>query len=329
MTADILVLGQITIDDVVPPEPALWQRRLGGNALYAAAGARLWCDPGRIGVVARVGSGINMDVASLLRDAGLTADGLSYVSDEPLTEWILYEADGQRQSVPRNAHLRDPGAEAPELLARYLAHHERVSASADDIPPGWLPASAIHLGPQQRARHGYSCEALSGRTKFLSVDPSPHYSRALDEVGLGVLLRGATAFIPSQAEVKHLSSGTDWAAVASCLGHAGLPEVVIKLGAGGALLHDSESGLSAVLPADVSAPLDLTGAGDAFCGAYAACRGSGLAPRDSVMRANVAAAMVIECVGAEEALRLSPAQAQSRFSAYAATTVAPKQRGMN
>ena len=323
MTADILVLGQITLDDVVPAEPGLWQRRLGGNALYAAAGARLWCDPGRIGVVARVGSGIDIDVASLLRDAGLTADGLSYVSDEPLTEWILYEEDGQRQSVPRNAHLRDPGAEAPELLARYLAHHERVSASADDIPPDWLPASAIHLAPQQRARHGRACEALAGRAKFLSVDPSPHYSRALDEAGLGILLRGATAFLPSLAEVKHLSAGSDWDAVAARLGEAGLPEVVIKLGAGGALLHDSNSGLSAVLPAAESSPRDLTGAGDAFCGAYAACRGMGLTPRDSVMRANVAAAMAIECNGAEEAFGLSPAIAQSRFSAYATTSVAP------
>lgn len=323
MTIDILVLGQITIDDVVPPEPGLWQRRLGGNALYAAAGARLWCDPGRVGVVARVGSGVSIDVASLLRDAGLTADGLSHVSDEPLIEWILYEEDGQRQSVPRNAHLRDPGADAPELLARYLEHHERVSASADDIPPGWLPAAAVHLAPQQRARHGHACGALSDRTKFLSVDPSPHYSRALDEAGLGGLLRGATAFLPSQAEVKHLAAGSDWAAVAARLGQAGLPEVVIKLGGGGALLHDSNSGLSAVLPAAGSAPRDLTGAGDAFCGAYAACRGMGLAPRDSLMRANVAAAMVVECMGAEEALRLSPAAAQSRFSAYAATTVGP------
>jgi hypothetical protein len=49
----------------------------------------------------------------------------------------------------------------------------------------------------------------------------------------------------------------------------------------------------------------------------------GLTPRDSVMRANVAAAMAIECNGAEEAFRLSPAIAQSRFSAYATNSVAP------
>ena len=321
MTASIIISGQITIDDVVPAEPGVWYRRLGGNALYAAAGARLWCEPSEIGVVARVGVGINIDIASLLQSSGLTADGLSYVSDEPLTEWILYEEDGQRQSVPRNIYLRDPGANAPELLARYLSHHELMSASADDIPSAWLPAAAIHLAPQQIARHGYACDALSDRTKFLSIDPSPHYSRTVDEIGLATILRGTHGFLPSQAEVKHLLIDTDWASVAARLSSAGFPEVVIKLGSGGALLHDSHTGRSVKLPPAAALPKDLTGAGDAFCGAYTACRGIGFSPRESAMRATVAAGMVIECTGAQEALRLLPDVARTRLSVYAASVV--------
>ena len=55
---DLLVLGQVTVDHAVPATPGPWRESLGGNALYAAAGARLWCDPGRIGVVTRLGRGL-------------------------------------------------------------------------------------------------------------------------------------------------------------------------------------------------------------------------------------------------------------------------------
>ena len=42
---DLLVLGQVTVDHAVPATPGPWRESLGGNALYAAAGARLFCDP--------------------------------------------------------------------------------------------------------------------------------------------------------------------------------------------------------------------------------------------------------------------------------------------
>jgi ribokinase len=60
---------------------------------------------------------------------------------------------------------------------------------------------------------------------------------------------------------------------------------------------------------------DLTGAGDAFCGAYAAARAAGLDPVAAGRRGAVAAAMVIECAGAPAALALSPAEARRRLEA--------------
>ena len=35
---NLVIFGQITVDDVVPASPGIWRRLLGGNALYAAAG---------------------------------------------------------------------------------------------------------------------------------------------------------------------------------------------------------------------------------------------------------------------------------------------------
>ena len=314
--ADLLVLGQVTVDHVVPATPGPWRASVGGNALYAAAGARLWNDPARIGVVTRVGRGLPVDVAALLGGAGLAADGLVPVESEPLVEWILYEADGSRRSLPRNPALRDPTADGATLRARYLARLEALSPTAEDIPPAWLPARAVHLAPQVAERHRTSVERLRGRTELLSVDPSPHYAQGLDERGLARLLAGASAFLPSRAEVEHLGTDGDWPALVARLHAAGFAEVGLKLGAEGCLVSGPGGGPPQAIRALPAAVVDLTGAGDAFCGAYAAARALGLDPREAGRRAVVAAAMVVECAGAPAALALSPAEARRRLEAH-------------
>lgn len=317
MVPDILLLGQITVDDTAPSEPGEWRRRLGGNAFYSVAGARLWCKSERIGMVARVASNLPFDVFSILDDAGLSTDGLTVVEEDALVEWILYEEDGNRQSLPRNYALRDPAADPLTLYARYLLHIANLSASSADIPTAWLPARAIHLAPQVQERHEASCRMLSSQTQFLSVDPSPHYSRGRDASQLRNVLRGATAFLPSQAEIEHMSaSHLAWSAAVNDLFAQGFAEVVLKRGSAGCLLMDQAEPSPQVLAAAESTPKDFTGAGDAFSGAYAACRALGRTPRESAECAVVTAAMVIECSGADEAFALDPRQAEERLARY-------------
>ena len=68
---DLIFVGQSTIDDVVPAEPGPWKRSVGGSALYAIAGARLWIDPARIGIATRTGKFYPFDLEGLLREAGV------------------------------------------------------------------------------------------------------------------------------------------------------------------------------------------------------------------------------------------------------------------
>jgi sugar/nucleoside kinase (ribokinase family) len=319
VTPDVLILGQITVDDTVPAAPGLWQRRLGGNALYAAAGARLWSGAQRVGVVARASIHLPFDVHEILKQAGFSSDGLVSVDREPMNEWVVYEEDGERQSIPRNAPLRDPAASIEELFLRYLEHLESLSSSYEDIPTAWLPAKAIHLSPQVLRRHSHSCQELAGHTEFLSVDPSPHYARSREAAELMAMLPGVNAFLPSQAEIQHLSAHyQDWSAVVSALRQAGFAEVLLKRGGAGALLGVKGTEEIIRLPIAHASPLDLTGAGDAFSGAYTASRALGCSPQAAGARAAVAAAMIVECSGAPEAFALSPEDAQRRLQLYLA-----------
>lgn len=313
---DLLVLGQIAVDHAVPATPGPWRESLGGNALYAAAGARLWCDPGRIGVVTRLGRGLAQDVTALLGRAGLSVGGLAHIEAEPLVEWHLYERDGSRRSLPRNLALRDPTADGETLRRRYLAHLEGLSPTAADIPPAWLPTRAVHLAPQVTARHGSTLPWLEGRADWVAVDPSPHYARQLDEPKLAALLQGACAFLPSRAEVEHLAPDGDWVALIGRLRAAGFEEVVLKLGGEGCLVAGPDAAPPRRIPAAPASVVDLTGAGDAFGGAYAAARLAGLDALAAGRRGAIAAAMVVECTGAAAALALSPTEAERRLEAW-------------
>jgi sugar/nucleoside kinase (ribokinase family) len=315
---DLLVLGQVTVDHAVPATPGPWRESLGGNALYAVAGARLWCDPGRVGVVTRLGRGLAGDVTAILGRAGLPTGGLTEVDAEPLVEWHLYERDGSRRSFPRNAALRDPTADAATLRQRYLAHLEGLSPTAADIPSAWLPTRAVHVAPQVAARHGSTVAWLAERANWVGVDPSPHYARHLEEGELTGMLGAARALLPSRAEVEHLVPDGDWVGLIGRLREAGLEEVVVKLGGAGCLVAGPGVESPRRIPAAPADVVDLTGAGDAFCGAYAAARLGGLDPLAAGRRGAIAAAMVIECTGAAAALALSPGEAERRLGAWMA-----------
>ena len=316
MPPDLILLGQATVDHVVPARPGAWREQLGGNALYAAAGARLWLAPERIGVVTRVGTDSPFNPRVHLERAGIGRVAIAPTGREQLVEWILYEEDGTRRSLPRNRALRAAGGEGAGAGSDYLAHLEAQSPADSDVPMGWLPTGAIHLAPQVLARHEETVRALASRAVHLSVDPSPHYSLRFSPEALARALSPATTLLPSEGEVAHLvGEDESWTGLASRLAAAGFPEVVIKRGAAGAILCE-RGGRPVHVPARRLEVRDPTGAGDAFCGAYAACRLQELPPAEAARRATIAASMVIECEGADAALALSPHKARQGLEAW-------------
>jgi ribokinase len=305
----LIIIGQVTIDDVVPASPGAWTRQVGGSALYALAGARLWLDPTRIGIVARTGVDYPFDIESLLRDAGVRCVALSVFAAPHLVEWLIYEPDGTRRSLPRNAELLQLGAEGAlsqpnSYSAHALLQHKllEMAPSAVEIPAQWLPAESLHLCPQIGERHRESLRVLQDQVRWISVDPSPYYSRTAGVAELAQRLQGASALLVSAQDISALLQEHEPRAAALALERAGFAETVIKRG-GEPLLLAHEGTISEIpaLPVEV---VDPTGAGDAFCGAYNACRLLGHPPHEAARRAASSAALVVGSRGVEAALRL-------------------------
>ncbi len=310
---DLILLGQVTIDHVVPATPEVWQAQMGGNAIFSAAGARLWLDPGRIGVALRRGTGFGFDVAAMLARAGINDVHCRDVDLPHLTEWIIYEPDGSRRCLPRNKGLTHIGSEGdPGDADTYLDYLLNFSPEASDIPDEWLPAKAVHLNNQVRDRTVQSLAALRGRVDYISVDPSPYVAKGLDAAGLAARLKGADAVMPSEMESAHFAHG-DWQGAARALVDAGFSEAIIKRGGQSVVL--AYGGTVTEIAVPQVGIVDVTGAGDSFGGAYCACRMLGLDPVQAVRRAIVAAGMVIGSSGADAALALDPAEAARRLKA--------------
>jgi sugar/nucleoside kinase (ribokinase family) len=308
-TPDLIVLGQVTIDDVVPASPGPWTRQIGGSALYALAGARLWLDPTRIALVARVGEDYPFDVETLLHNAGVRCVALSAFAAPHLVEWLIYEPDGTRRSLPRNAELLHIGGEGgpaqPESSAAQALLQQKlleIAPSALEIPGHWLPAQALHLCPQVGERHRDTLRALQDKVRWISVDPSPYYARSASIAELAQRLKGTSALLASAQDISALLRGCEPRTAALALERAGFAEVVIKRG--GAPLLLAHGGTIGEIPAVAVEVVDPTGAGDAFCGAYSACRLLGHPPAESARRAAASAALVVGCRGVEAALKL-------------------------
>jgi hypothetical protein len=299
---DLVILGQITIDDVVPASPGAWQRQIGGSSLYCLAGAKLWLDADRIGLVARLGRDYPFDIEALLRQAQVRHYSLARFDAEHLIEWLIYEPDGSRRSVPRNTDLLDVSAEGAADMRPYFRKLLEIAPAATEIPEHWLPARALHLCPQVGQRHADNLLWLRDRADWISVDPSPHYSRGRSAAELVRFVEGASALLPSTLELRTQLRDVPAELLVMQLHQGGIPEVVLKRAELPVVLaHDRALQL---LPIDPCPVVDPTGAGDSFCGAYAACRLLGHSPLDAAQRAAITAALVVGCSGVAAALAL-------------------------
>jgi ribokinase len=236
-------------------------------------------------LVARVGDDARGGAAGAeLRAAGV--DARLVVDGEHLTGTcvVLVGPGGERSMLP------DPGANA------FLA--------PDDLPDSVLEAgghlhvtgySLVRLGPRPAALAAIARAAAAGMS--VSVDPS---SAALLGREFLELLEGVGLVLPNAEEAEAVTGLANPAEAARSLASR-IPEVVVKLGAEGALWTDGsneERVPAVVVAAAVSGPLDTTGAGDAFAAGLLAARRRGASPAEALRAGCELAARAVVTPGA-------------------------------
>ena len=105
--------------------------------------------------------------------------------------------------------------------------------------------------------------------------------------------------VPNEVEAEHLTKCAEAAAGARRLLALGAGQAIVTLGAAGALL--AREGRIAAIEAESVDTVDTTGAGDVFCGVFAAALGRGLDPARAVRVATGAATLSVTRPGTQRA----------------------------
>lgn len=337
MSPDIVVAGGFTIDCVVGLDGTVGLDVMGGNAAYAAAGARLWAPS--IGLLGRVPDVYPTAWLSRLAAAGMDLGGIVTVAgaiDAP--GWLVHRDDGSRLDhvdapstildrlgLPRD-RLDAAGIAALEAALRrepgtprsYGAFRRANPVTDDQVPRSFVGARAIHLSPDLPEMQAMLARRFRSGGARVSLDPG--MGRASWAPGrVDELLSLIDVFAPSERELAALMPGLPVERALAELAARSTTVLVVKRGPRGSLVWDHARAEPLAVPAVPVAARDPTGAGDAFCGGFLAAF---VATGDAVLAAccgSVSASFAVEGFGVETVLAADRAVAASRLAALFAT----------
>jgi glucosamine--fructose-6-phosphate aminotransferase (isomerizing) len=130
---------------------------------------------------------------------------------------------------------------------------------------------------------------------------------------LRALAARVDAFLPSRAELADLVGYDDPPRALTTLVSLPTPVIVIKMGAGGVLVWDKAKGTLHEVGIAQGPVVDVTGAGDAFCGGFAAGLSLGYGPVESSQRGAISASYAVAGFGSLLLARVDPSAAQARI----------------
>lgn len=294
----LVVAGNLTIDDTVLPDGRTAMGAIGGDVLYTALGAALWTRP--IGLLSRMGEDFPPEHLERVRRAGLDCEGIVPYPGPSIRYWAIYEWDGRRHFIERNAQgrLEDLSPEPEDLPVRYATALQSYHVAA-------LPFSkADRLIRAARCLPTAPCITLDTHEDFIA-GYQERIARLLPSVG---------AFLPSREEVALWFGDDDPQRHSGDLLALGPRMVVIKMGAAGALVQERGDSAPQHVPAVPVDALDTTGAGDAFCGGFAAQLAAGASPRDAALAGAVSASFAVEQYGINGLLSISLRERDERLA---------------
>jgi sugar/nucleoside kinase (ribokinase family) len=248
---DVLVVSRVVLDDLHPREGEATLGVLGGSGFWAAFGAALVSD--EVALTCRVGSDFAPYYEALDR-LGIRADGLVETGELTSRTVVTYPQGEERHEDPIpdwDAHvaMRTMESEFPAPVRRPRSYY---------VFRGWHPGFWEGLLPVVRESGAPMLWEIPGAICL------PEYSQRIatvlaDTAVLSINLEEASSLCGAGGELELIAA----------LHALGAPVVALRRGSRGVIASDGCRVIEAYPPAG-SAPVDVTGAGNAFSGAFLA-----------------------------------------------------------
>ena len=300
MSAELVCLGNLVVDDVVFLDGTTRMGEPGGAMLYAALGAVLW-ETG-VAVVAPRGDDYPVRALHALERRGVDLAGLRPLGRPGLRAWLLYEPAARRV-------VHRVGA----------ASHAEASPVPGDVTGRFADTRAFHLSPTPLVCQRPLLEALAPRPgALLSLDPhDPVREDNLERWREALAL--LDVFFVSEEEFQLAGVADDQRRALARLAGGRLRYVLLKRGAAGGLLYDARTQELRAWAARATQLVDPTGAGDAFAGGFLAGLLAGENVTGALERGVVSASFALETWGAAGLIAATPADARRRRAEWFGT----------
>ena len=275
---EVVVVGNLTIDDVVLEDGTTMMATLGGNSVHTTAAATA-CGA-RVALVARRGEDFPAEAFERLTAAGADTSYVVDVLGPTVRNWVIYEPDGRRHWVYRTPVTRS--AEVAPVPA--------------DVAPAIAGARVVHVAAMPLA----NAEAIVAEVRRAApgavITLDTHEGWASEPAARLLTLAGSVdLFEPSLEELQDLTGDHTPSGGLRALERAGVRRAVVKAGSDGAYVL-TDGHITHVPALEVDA-VDTTGAGDSFCGGVAAGLAAGLETVDAVALGVAAAGSAITTSG--------------------------------
>ena len=273
---DVWAVGLVMVDDLYvegePRTPGL----LGGGAAYACVGATY--AGARAGLVTRAGTGIGTDTLAQLQQCGVVLE--------------------VKQVAARSIHERVYVSAARETafeLERGSGTYEGTCPRPSDFTSGLAPDQCVHIAPMPVPYQAEWVAVAAEARSMVTLDPHTDDAAADPDAYID-LLPDCTAFLPSALESERIA-GPDHEQAARDYVSAGARIAAVKLGHEGCIVATGTD-VTFIPARTIDQPVDTTGAGDAFCGAFAAAVAQGKSAVEAARVAVRAGAHMVQHAGA-------------------------------
>lgn len=343
LDARLICCGGLRTDYIITAQGEVRLMQMGGNAVYAAVGARLWLDS--VAILARIGESYPLDWLEDLQACGFDTRGIRKVPgpQDHRTFYAYLDEDTRVDTEPAK-HFARIGVELPPALRDYVHstpgqddphHYEPLAVTPEDLEiyfaaknrgqdnrlptPDFRRADpqvgsgksvvGLHIAPSSiRTQRHLPTAARKFGVQLVSVDPGERAMRPALMAYIEEMLADIDVFMPSDQEVATLfgdarlapgrRGGIDAKRCAAWFAARGPRLVVLKLGSDGVLVHERPGGQFWHVPAVPVRVVDVTGAGDAFCGGFMADFVRSGDPVRAAIAGTVSASLAVQDYGA-------------------------------
>lgn len=298
MPAFFLSIGSIIIDDIILPDGTEKLGILGGGLTHAAMGIRVWTN--RVGAVSSVGGNFDQDQLSLLASY-FDISGVYINKNVPTPRaWQVFEWDGTRH----------------ETFQTDFTEMQACIPKPDDLPEVFSEIAGVHLHCPPHEVSLWVPKLRERGCRVILWEPWDEFCVPENLTMIKQNSRLVDIVSPNLREARLLTGLDDPADILRQLKAYGARIAVLRMADAGSLVLDENGAFHAIPAYPVDQIVDVTGAGNAFCGGFVFGYSKTNNAQQAGWHGGVSASLALHQFGALYPLDNIQQRAESRLNWY-------------